>query len=178
MILRHNPTVGFFMDQFYDTYSKFVYKEAWLYCKSIDETDDLTQEVWVKLCEKESLLSNLSPKQHFVYLSTTVRNTAISLSRKQKETLPLEFAEQYGYNEPEILNEALDRKLSVEQFRMAWPQIPQPAREILERKYILLESDQEIAETMRIAPNSVRMYLTRARKIALSFLKKENEQKI
>lgn len=166
------------MDQFYETYSKFVYKEAWTYCQTLDETEDLTQDVWVKLCEKESLLTTLSPKQHFVYLSTTVRNMAISLSRKQKETLPLEYAEKYGYNESERLIEALDRKLSIEHFRAEWPKVPQPAKEVLERKYILLESDKEIAQNMKIAPASVRMYLTRARKTALTVLNKETEQKI
>lgn len=166
------------MDKFYETYRKFVYKEAWLYCKTIDEADELSQEAWVKLREKETVLKNLSLKQRFVYLSTTVRNTAISLSRKQKETVPLEFAEQYGYNEPDLLIEALDRKLSIEHFRAVWPGIPQPAKEILERKYVLLESDKEIAQSMRIAPNSVRMYLTRARKTALAFLSKGTEQKV
>jgi len=171
MKLEHNITTEDFLNQLYTTYSKFIYKEAWKYCNDSEDVDDLVQEVWVKLCSKGDMLSGFSKQQHCTYLSAAVRNTAISLARKKRETLPLDFAEQYGYNEPELLNERLDRQLTVDLFRKAWPQIPLETREILERKYILSQSDKEIARTMQIGENSVRMYLTRARKTALALLK-------
>lgn len=91
--------------------------------------------------------------------------------RKQHKECPLEYADSIAYQEAELLNNIMDRKTQVEVFRKVWPSVPANAREILERKYILNESDAEIAEAMGIGKNSVRMALTRARKTALAALK-------
>jgi len=51
--------------------------------------------------------------------------------------------------------------------------LPQSQKDLLYFKYILEMSDKEIAEILRIAPNSVRQYLTRARREAKKLIEKE-----
>lgn len=104
------------------------------------------------------------------YLAAVVRNTACSFSRSTSHEVPLEYADKLTYCEAEILSRILDRKISIELFRKVWPCVPIASRTILERKFILNESDEEIAYVLGINKNSVRMYLSRAKKSALSVL--------
>ena len=55
--------------------------------------------------------------------------------------------------------------------RMAeiWPNLPEDTRELLERKYILGQDNEEIARIFDIRPASVRMKLTRARQQILHY---------
>ena len=154
----------------YDEYSLYVYKRAWQYSGNVVHIDDLVQEVWMNICANPDGISQLPKPQLMAYLSATVKNTACSLARKAPFELPLEDASSLAYNEADILNTILDRRLSVEAFRRVWPYVPEPARELLERKYFLEETDSEIAHALGIRSSSVRMYLSRARKTALSVL--------
>lgn len=159
-----------FLSQFYCMYSKFVYHQAWKYCNTQHDVDDLTQEVWLKLCTRGHQLYSYSAEQQTAYVAATVRNTAISLARKKTGECPLEFAGGISFNESDVLNEIFDRQLKIQTFQKIWPTVPNQTRELLERKYIMKESDQEIAKAMGISAGSVRMYLTRARKTAFAVL--------
>lgn len=171
--MAHRDDNGNAVLELYETYSRLVYKEAWKYFDSASDVDDLAQEVWVKICQKFDQLPNYSKAQLITYLITIVRNTAISMLRKHERDCPLECANNITYNEAELLNSIIDRKIRIEQFQKAWPSVPQTARELLERKYILGETDADIAKSMGIGRNSVRMALTRARKTALSVLEEQ-----
>lgn len=159
-----------FFSWFYEVYRRFVYKEAWKYFNNAFDVDDLVQEVWLRLCNKGDQLCTYPKTQQCAYVAVVIRNSAISLARKQNENLPLEFAENLAYDEAAILNDIFDRKMKIEEFRKAWPLVPEHDRELLERKYFLLESDAEIASVMGIGKNSVRMALSRARKTAFLVL--------
>lgn len=161
-----------FLSWFYDEYSRYVYKLVWEYCTCPQDAEELFQEVWVRLCEKPDQLQKLTKVQQMAYIATTIRNTSASISRKgaltisfDSDSIPLCID-----NEVELLNEILDRRTSIEKFREVWVLVPPQARELLERKYFLNESDADIASALGIQANSVRMYLFRARKIALSVL--------
>lgn len=154
----------------YERYNRFVYSEARKYSDYHIEAADLTQEVWFRLCNKAEKLMAYPPEGQMSYMATTVRNTAISLMRKTTDTFPLEVVYELSDDQAESLNDVLDRQFSQQHFLEVWPLVPQPARELLERKYLLGESDSEIAVTMQIKTKSVRMALTRARKTAFSAL--------
>ena len=158
------------MAQMYEEYRLYVYKLAWQYSNLSADVDDLVQDVWVKICEKAILISQLEKGQQLVYISTVVRNTAYSEGRVHVNFAPLETVSGLEYYETEVLNRILDRKLSIDRFRQIWPYVPEDARVVLERKYVLGESDAQIAAAMGIHKNSVRMYLSRARKIAWAVL--------
>ena len=51
------------------------------------------------------------------------------------------------------------------------PKLPEKDRMVLESKYILELSDEEIAKELNIAAKSVRSYLTRARRKAFAMMK-------
>lgn len=51
-----------------------------------------------------------------------------------------------------------------------WAKLDERSRFVLESRYILEKTDAEIAQTLKVNPNSVRMILTRARKKAFSLM--------
>lgn len=157
-------------------YSNFLYKLAWQYRSNRHDIDELLQTVWLRLCEKAGVLAPMSAERQLSYMATTLRNTAISLSRSNGVEWPLEMAENISYNESDTLDVMLDRKLRLERFRKIWPQVPADTRELLERKYLMKETDKEIASALGIQTNSVRTYLSRARKIAYAILAKYHEE--
>lgn len=158
------------VQQLYDEYRLYIYKHAWKYCSETVHIDDLVQEVWVNICANPDRVLQLPKPQLMAYLLATVKNTAYSLARNTPADLPLEAIDGLSYNETDILNAILDRRLSINEFHRIWPCVPAQARELLERKYFLEESDSEIAQALGIRSSSVRMYLSRARKTALSVL--------
>lgn len=165
-----------FMLRFYQKYCNFLYKLAWQYRSNRHDVEELMQTVWLRLCEKADVLALMSPERQLSYMATTLRNTAISLSRSNGVEWSLETAENICYNESDILDVLLDRKLRIDRFWKIWPQVPADARELLERKYFLKETDKEIASVLGIHPNSVRTYLSRARKVAYAILAKYKEE--
>lgn len=164
-----------FLVWFYQEYSRFIYKLALQTCYDTTDVEDLVQEVWLRLCAKGELLSQLPKERHLSYIASAVRNTAISIARKYKKEYPLECAYAISYNEADALNAIFDRQIKIQRFRELWPQVPAASREILERKYTLFETDEEIACDLGIKPASVRMYLTRARNTAFATLIQHKE---
>lgn len=161
-----------FLSWFYSEYSRYIYKLVWDHCSCAHDVEELFQEVWVRLCEKSEQLEKLTAVQQLAYISSTVRNTSASMARKMSGVsfCNLDSADMVAIDKTDILIDILDRRLSIKKFREIWPLVPPQTREILERKYFLLESDTEIATALGIKPGSVRMYLSRARKTALSIL--------
>lgn len=159
-----------FFQSFYEQYYQFVYQQAWKYVPNSFEADDLVQDVWEKMYLKCDLLRSFSHNRQLAYIAVAVRNTALSNARRKHETLSLDELTNVIWSNTEMLDDLFDRQIRMETFRAAWPKVPAPARELLERKYILMESDMEIAQAMAISRNSVRMYLTRARKQAYNVL--------
>ena len=155
-----------FFYSLYQRYRRFVLSEAWKYCSNHYDVEDLTQEVWLILVGRVDQLERYSHYQLCGYISVAVRNTAISMYRIRRVEYPLSTAENLSYDEATLLNDVFDRKLKVEIFRNVWGNVPIKERELLERKYVLSQNDNEIAQIMGIRKNSVRMYLTRARKKA------------
>ncbi|MPN57023.1 hypothetical protein SDC9_204717 [bioreactor metagenome] len=72
------------------------------------------------------------------------------------------------------LENDFDNKLiwqeDMESLKNAICKLPQNQKDLLYFKYILEMSDDEIANVLGIAPNSIRQYLTRARRNAKAFI--------
>ena len=67
-------------------------------------------------------------------------------------------------------------KIGIEEVRRVLNQIPQQMREILEYKYLLELSDEEIAKTLGIKKSSVRQYVSRARKATYALLEEKEHE--
>lgn len=165
------------LEHFYTRYQRFVYKLAWSGCHRPSDVEDVVQNTWEALCTKYKTIQRLSSPQQVMYITVTVKNIIRMDARKKKlDTCSLESISGLGYDGTVILEHLMDRKIMLENFRIVWQEVNPAVREILERKYILDQTDAEIASAMQIKPNSVRTYLSRARKAAQSVLIQHSQQ--
>ena len=164
-----------FLSWLYEQYSDYIYKLAWDSCSEPQDIDDLVQTVWEKLISKEQALQTLDKPQQLNYISKTMKNTLREEARRKKLlTCSLDSVVGCSTDPIGFIDDAIDQAIQLRVFREVWPQINEDIRELLERKYDLNETDEEIAQSMGIKPASVRMYLSRARKQARKIL---NEHK-
>lgn len=171
-----------FMMEVYQKYHRLMYHLA---KKWIDDSiirDDIVQDVLVKLIQKVSLLRQLDNARLVSYIAHTVRNTTIKqLTSRSKIDRNME-----SLSIDELSNEAVDRfitpedhvvqKEEWEMFHRVWMDLPDRERLLLEGKYLLRHSDEELSEWLGCKPGSVRMALTRARRTVLNELRRrEND---
>lgn len=160
-----------YLECLYERYHKFVYKLAWRECHRPSDIEDVVQSTWEAVCSKYDTIQKLSVPRQISYIEVTVRNIIRMDARKKKfDICSLDSIDGISYDGTVILENLLDRKILIDNFREIWLQVPPSVRELLERKYVLDQTDAEIAATMQIKPSSVRSYLSRARKAALAVL--------
>lgn len=166
-----------FFTCFYEQYKGYLYKLAWDHSPAKQDACDLAQTVWEKLLRHESKLRELSHEQRLGYIATTIINTVREDARKRRNDIcSLETVQLLTPGGIEYICHRFDRAVSHREFLRLWPLVDASARELLERKYFLEESNEEIAHAMGISPNSVRMYLTRAKRSAASVFNAHREQ--
>ena len=99
------------------------------------------------------------------------KNTIREIARKQNVVIcSLEQIAEPAYDGTRILEQMQDKWMKQEYFQATWALVDADTRELLERKYWLDETDEQIASAMNISKDSVRMYLSRARRKALFIL--------
>lgn len=156
--------------ELFDKHYALMLKEAGKYFQSPEDVEDIIQDAIVNLIEKKEKILSLEPQHQTAYIATTVRNLSISVLRHRKciEFIPLSELDDYqlpndSFLDPEVI---FAQKAYAQQFRKIWHTLPLEDQVLLGQKYILDETDEEIARGLKIKPNSVRMVLTRARRRA------------
>ena len=133
--------------------------------------EDAMQIAVEKLIGKVELLRTLDRTRLINYIITTCKNTAYTEgARAAKQRLVFNFDDCVdqpvhgdGGGSPEV--QVLERERYI-RLAEVWDQLSERSRYMLEARYILDKSFEEIAEDLNIKPGSVRMALTRARKDA------------
>lgn len=158
-----------FMERFYEQYHKLMYSQVNKFTNNSDEAEEIMQEVWVGLIEKVSLLQTMPRDRLINYSISVARYTAYSLIRKKKrlELVPFEDCEQAWYSQQAStgrLDEVLLQKIEGEKLYYAWAHMSERDQALLDMKYILDYTNEEIAEVLDVKPGSIRMMLTRAKR--------------
>jgi RNA polymerase sigma factor (sigma-70 family) len=154
---------------FYIHYKRLLFQEAWKYLPQLEDVEDVVCETLTRLLENAGKFHAMESSHQIQYAKVIVRNLCYHhLRRSSYFTLvPFEDVDVYlpagKEEEPEAV---ADRKCRIGQLKEVWAQIPPEDRLLLEQKYILDWSDETIAAGLQIKPQSVRMYLTRAKRRA------------
>ena len=155
------------MTEFYLKHRAYLYAQAKKYLQNPQDAEDTVHDALVKLIDHMDVFRALQPIQQLVYARITVKHLACSLCRQQNrfdlvafdETLHVPAAEEDG--QPENILQSNQKK---EKIRSIWQSLEGEERLLLEQKYILRWSDEELAKYLDIQPQSVRMRLTRAKR--------------
>ena len=160
------------MMDLYKEYYPLVRKTIYRILMDSRDVDDLINDVFIKLIEKIPLIRSLDCCKTAAYVVYTSKSVTINYIRHRDVQRKHTF---YG-GESDVQDEMPGADNSVEDFIIhhealdslsnAVLKLPERQRDLLYFKYVLDKTDMEIAEDLSISPNSVREYLTRARRAA------------
>ena len=155
-----------FMETLYSSYSRLIYSEIKKYVYNSWDAEDLMQTVMEKLMAKVPLLRSFDRNQQVNYIIVASRNIALNFLRDNKRITQFSFDEELDwlddkYVSPEDQLGRIELRADVEK---AWLALDERSRFLLEAKYVLEKSNEEIGAEIGVSPASVRMLLTRARK--------------
>lgn len=125
---------------------------------------------------KVALLRSLERGPMVTYLVLTVRSSAIDLLRRRGVEGRLFTGEEAGdeQSDPSApADERLIRAENREDTKRLLEKLPESDRLVLEGRYFLELSDEELAGKLGVTGGSVRVKLTRARRHAREILEKE-----
>lgn len=154
-----------FMEALYLQYNRLIYSEVRKILKNDWDTEDVMQQVLIRLIGHISKLQAMDRSHTVNYIIVTARHTAYNYLRDNKRIVEFPFDETFDVVD-ETLVSADERLIVLEESEytdMAWQSLDERSRRLLEMKYILEMPNEEIALEIGVSTNSVRMLLTRAR---------------
>ena len=137
----------------YDEFKPIMFATAGKYMNNSSDREDLVQACLLKLIEKVDTLRGKNRNVLCSYIVYTIKNTAINHLKHQS-----------------IVNAHTNQLYKV------WDQLSDEDRNLLEGKYILDQTDNQLATQFHCKPSSIRMKLTRARRKALQLIADKEEK--
>lgn len=128
------------------------------YTDSLEISEDIVQDVFVRFWEENKLLSvETNPK---AYLFRSIRNASIDYIRKNNYRVFTDIEEANLISEEEISEEELS--LQYERLYRMIGQLSQQERAVLNAIVVENKRYKEVAEEMNISVNTVKTYFSRA----------------
>lgn len=166
-----------FFINLYREYRSLMYNTALGFVKNPASAEDLVHDALVKLIEKENTITKLERCTLTSYIVYTIRNLSKNYLRRQNLEHQYFIEADISDNEFRAVdNTPLPEEVMLmsEQradFIKIWNTLPRDTKILLEGKYILGLSDEELAAEFGCNSNSIRMKLTRARRQVIKLVK-------
>lgn len=170
-----DPSDREFMLKLYEDFHNMMYHTVQKYISNPSDREDVVQTAVVRLIEKIGILRTFERCTLAGYIVSTVRNTSINhLKAKERENRRLKTTEDgdidilpdHAYSLQSLAAFVEDKV----QVSAMWDMLSDEERFLLEGKYIFDYTDRELAAQLGCKPNSIRMKLTRARRVAVKKL--------
>lgn len=168
-----------FMVQIYEEYSYLMYSIAISVLKDHQDAQDAVNDTIVQLIGKIPLLRHKNSYVLRSYIISTVRRTSINALVKRNKRIALtptvdaERLEGIPDKDIAVDSEAIANATQGE-LMAALAALPESERDLLRWKYFEELTDDEISKIMGIRKNSVRTYLTRARRHMRRLLERQD----
>lgn len=170
-----------FIEGLYIKHSKHMWKYAIYLTKNKDEADELMQISFEKIIKCIDAVKKINCCKMDSYMVSIVRNsynTLLMKKYKEKENI------QYIDND-ELVDVGADddyksvlEKSSSSDILASLENMPHKYKMVLKLKYVYEFDDEEIAKTIGVQTNSVRMYKTRALRMLMNMMEgSENSEK-
>lgn len=140
-----------FMEELYNKYHKLIYSQIRRLSQDPYEVEEIAQESLLRLIEKVSLLQTLPRDRLVNYIISTARYTAFGYFRvkKRHEMISLDTLEStpHGHWSFESnLEDLVLRKIESETLYSVWMRLKERDQILLNMKYILDYSNEDIAD--------------------------------
>ena len=156
-----------FMEQLYREHYRLMFATAWKYSDNKEAVEDIVSDGCLSLMRNLYTLRNLGDHKLKAYIVTTIRNTSFDYFEKQKtsRSVPLDDNEWIGQLTGK---HDLERKVFLREELAsvceAIDMLSPKERQVMRMKFFMNFSDEEIAGRVGISVNSIRSYISRARK--------------
>lgn len=164
------------MTSLYTRYRKLVFHLIQKWIDDPEEQNDVAQDVWFKLIQKQTVLAALSEPQQASYITCCAKNTALShLSKAKSVSQKIIVLDDERMEEAALSPSSEEILLLNDQrtgFHQVWARLSERDRFLLESKYLYKASDEDLAARLGCKPGSVRMALTRAKRAAIAELER------
>lgn len=173
MALSDNESSCQFFAKLYIKHRGLMYGTAMKLVHDPAVAEDIVHDAIVRLIDKEETLVSLDCCSLKTYIVYTIRSLSLNYLRKQsKERLRTveidpECEDTAFIDRSPRPEEVLLMKEQREKLAKIWEALPESTKDLLAGKYILGLTDRELAETFGCSPDSIRMKLTRARRLVL-----------
>lgn len=161
-----------FMTNLFLEYQRLMYSEIYKIVRDIWSTEDIMQSTLVKLIDKIPLLRSFDRNHLVNYVISASKNTAINHLKKEKRVTVFSFDDCLDspadlYSTPlEDRLEQLELENNLNRLHQIWPDLDERSKFLLEGRYILKKTPEEMARDLDIKVASLRMALTRAKRSA------------
>lgn len=159
-----------FMTRLFVSYQRLMLSECYKVTKNPQDAEDQLQETVIKLVDKVDFLKTLDKKRLIYYIAAACRNNSINFIRRERKLDYFSIDDdswtigsKISIEAPSI-EEQVVLKEDIRQFQDLWPTLPSKTRFLLEERYILHKTSNEIAEELGMTPESVRMAISRAKR--------------
>ena len=176
--MESDENKAFILNLYHDYYG-LVRKTVYNITHDANHVEDLINDTFIKLIEKISLIRTLDSCKRTAYIVYTSKSVAINFIKhrdvQKKHTYygkDRDLAEKIP-NLGDTMEERVVHQEEIEELGNAILRLPEKQKDLLYFKYILEMKDREIARIFEISPDSVRQYLTRARRKAKDLMDKE-----
>lgn len=173
-----SPEEQSFFNAFYSKYSKFMFYTAKKYTTSKSECEDIVQETVVRLIGNIATLQDLSDYRRVKYIALTVKSAFLDIEKRkgQDYTMPMDDEMLETLMKAEILSPKDAPNLTVKtNIALLKKELSPRDWIVLEGKYILGYSQEELGQMIGVSPDSIRMILSRAKKKARMILRPDIE---
>jgi len=157
-----------FMEQLYLDYSRLMYSVAVSRLGNPLDAEDAVHEAILRLIDKIALLREKDSCTLRRYIVITTKRVSINLGikkgRNQSVSMDQEIIESMEDTDA-VVDDRVFANIEAEELARALRELPQRERDLLRWKYYEDWPDEEIAYALGIAKNSVRKYLTHARRL-------------
>lgn len=162
-----------FITDLYLSYNAQLHTYATCLCDSKADAEDAVQDVFLALIPKVSKLQTMQKDRLKGYLFASVKHAVYMIHRTkeqitQAESSSLLFADNDQEEQPMV-------GYRYEDLKAALPSLNEKDRALLQMKYFLGQTDGEIADQLKVQPESVKMLVWRARQRLISILKEGEE---
>lgn len=163
----------------YEEFQNLMFYTAKKYINDQMTCEDIVQECIVKLIQKIDVIRGKERCILAGYIVSIIRNVSINYLKsegvRQKHSVGFDEETMDQLPSPELsIEEILLAKEKSSLISIAMEQLSVTERLLLEGKYILEYSDDELAKQLNCKSGSIRMKLTRDRRHALSILSQMN----
>lgn len=167
--IEENPK--FVMD-FYEQYKSYMFYAARKFTTDQQECEDIVHDAVLRLLKHTSTLHSLDHNKTITYLSLTIRSVYLDRTKsgmKKEHPVPNTSLELLHAKQDPDTDEEFDYEAKWDA-QILKGALSEKDWNLLESKYVIGCTDDEIAQAMQYSPDSVRTLLRRAKKRAKKIL--------